>query len=102
MKKAQHSATKCKRRSGILLLLTAGLTNAPCSWSQSADEAALAEYYGSAEMVSIATGNAQPLRQSPAIASVITAEDIATIGATELNEVLETVPGLHVGVSGVG
>jgi iron complex outermembrane receptor protein len=62
----------------------------------------LAEFYGSAEMVSIATGNAQPLRQSPAIASVITAEDIATIGATELNEVLETVPGLHVGVSGVG
>ena len=53
-------------------------------------------------MVSIATGNAQPLRQSPAIASVITAEDIAAIGATELNEVLETVPGLHVGVSGVG
>lgn len=53
-------------------------------------------------MVSIATGNAQPLRNSPAIASVITADDIATIGATELSEVLETVPGLHVGVSSVG
>ncbi|HCO42641.1 MAG TPA: TonB-dependent receptor [Gammaproteobacteria bacterium] len=53
-------------------------------------------------MVSIATGNAQPLRKSPAIATVITAEDIASIGATELNEVLETVPGLHMGASGIG
>ncbi|HEX2797987.1 MAG TPA: Plug domain-containing protein, partial [Immundisolibacter sp.] len=53
-------------------------------------------------MVSIATGTTQPLRESPAIASVVTAADIAAIGATELNEVLETIPGLHVGVSGVG
>ena len=30
------------------------------------------------------------------MASVITAEDIALIGATTLDEVLETVPGLHV------
>ena len=70
--------------------------------AQPDDEAALAEIYGSAEMVSIATGITQPLRQSPAIASVVTAEDMAAIGATELNEVLETIPGLHVGVSGVG
>ena len=73
-----------------------------CAQPQSADEATLAEIYGSAEMISIATGNAQPLRQSPAIASVVTADDIAAIGATELNEVLATVPGLHVGVSAVG
>ncbi len=70
--------------------------------SENPDEAALAEFYGSAEMVSIATGTAQPLRQSPAIASVVTAEDIAATGATELNEVLETVPGLHVGVAATG
>lgn len=70
--------------------------------AQTADEAALAEFYGSPEMVSIATGAAQPLRESPAVASVVTAADIAAIGATELNEVLETVPGMHVGVSAVG
>ncbi len=70
--------------------------------AQTTDEAALAEFYGSPEMVSIATGAAQPLRESPAVASVVTAADIAAIGATELNEVLETVPGLHVGVSSVG
>lgn len=70
--------------------------------AQTADEATLAEFYGGAEMVSIATGTAQPLRESPAIASVITAADITAIGATELNEVLETVPGLHVGVAASG
>lgn len=100
---------KSHRRAGIAsvrpaswLALALALVASPGAWSQSADEATLAEFYGSAEMVSIATGNAQPLRQSPAIASVITAEDIATIGATELNEVLETVPGLHVGINNVG
>lgn len=86
----------------ILLGLTLGNGANFNARAQTDDEAALAEMYGNAEMVSIATGNAQPLRQSPAIASVITAEDIAAIGATELNEVLETIPGLHVGVSGVG
>lgn len=84
----------------FLLAVLFGIS--PLVRSQTADEEALAEFYGSAEMVSIATGTAQPLRESPAIASVITAADISAIGATELNEVLEAVPGLHVGVSGVG
>jgi iron complex outermembrane receptor protein len=84
------------------LLPSVLLGTLPPAAAQSSDEATLAEFYGSAEMVSIATGTAQPLRQSPAIASVITAADMAAIGATELNEVLETVPGLHVGMSGVG
>jgi len=46
--------------------------------------------------VSIATGRAQPLRRAPAVASVVTAEDISRIGATDLDEVMETVPGVHV------
>lgn len=46
--------------------------------------------------VSIATGRMQPLRRAPAVASVITAEDISRIGATDLDEVMETVPGVHV------
>ncbi|HEX9734311.1 MAG TPA: TonB-dependent receptor [Thermoanaerobaculia bacterium] len=49
--------------------------------------------------VEVATGFAQPLSQAPAVASVITAEEIAEMGATDLDEVLETVPGLHVGLS---
>ena len=62
-------------------------------------EADLADAYGGEEYVSIATGTQQPLSRAPAVASVITAKDITRIGATELNEVLETVPGLHVSVS---
>ncbi len=46
--------------------------------------------------ISVATGRAQPLHRAPAVASVITAEDIAAMGAVDLDEVMETVPGVHV------
>ena len=49
-----------------------------------------------ASMVSIAAGRQQALRVAPAAVSVITAADIAAMGATEINQVLETVPGLHI------
>lgn len=49
--------------------------------------------------ISLATGSRQPLRRAPAVATVITAADIAAMGATELDQVLESVPGLHVGRS---
>ena len=58
------------------------------------DELALA--YGDKSFVSIATGSRVPVSRAPAVATVITAQDIASIGATDLDEVLETVPGLHV------
>jgi iron complex outermembrane receptor protein len=48
--------------------------------------------------VTIATGKKQLLVNAPAIATVITAEDIKAMGATNLDEVLEMVPGLMVGV----
>jgi outer membrane cobalamin receptor len=60
------------------------------------DEEALSLIYGGERNVSIATGNKQPIRRAPAVATVITAEDIAAMGATDLDDVLETVPGLHV------
>lgn len=56
----------------------------------------LALAYGDKGTISIATGSAQPLRRAPAVATVITAQDIAAIGATDLDEALATVPGLHV------
>ncbi len=46
--------------------------------------------------IETATGIRQPLVRAPTVATVITAEDITAIGATDLDEVLETVPGLHV------
>ena len=51
--------------------------------------------------VSIATGTAKPAYQSAAVTTVITAEQIKTMGATELHQVLETVPGLHVSIQAV-
>ncbi|MES2128853.1 MAG: TonB-dependent receptor [Pseudomonadota bacterium] len=72
------------------------LALACCSaWAEPAteeDELALA--YGG--VVSIATGGAIALRRAPAVATVITAADIAAMGATDLDQVLEGVPGMHV------
>jgi len=47
-----------------------------------------------------ATGSLKPLRLAPSVATVVTNEDIEAIGATNLDEILETVPGLHVVPSG--
>jgi outer membrane receptor for ferrienterochelin and colicins len=73
------------------------------SWSKLAhaqnneeEEGELALAYGDKSFVSIATGNQQPIASAPAVATVITAQDIQAMGATELEQVLESVPGLHV------
>lgn len=60
------------------------------------EEDELAQAYGETPYVSIATGSRQPVTHAPAIATVITADEIAAMGATDLDEVLETVPGVHV------
>jgi len=49
--------------------------------------------------VSIATGQLQTTTHAPAITSVVTAQDIEAMGATDLDEILETVPGFHVSAS---
>ncbi|MGB7597036.1 MAG: TonB-dependent receptor, partial [Gallionella sp.] len=61
----------------------------------------LALAYGDKSMITIATGSAQPITRAPAAATVITARDIAAMGATDLDQVLESVPGLHVSMSNV-
>lgn len=64
------------------------------------DELSLA--YGDKSFVTIASGTRQPITRAPSVATVVTAEDIAAIGAADLDEVLETVPGLHVTRSPLG
>ena len=54
------------------------------------------------DLISIATGYEKPISKAPAVATVITAKDIVAIGATDLDEVLETVPGLHVARDALG
>ena len=55
-----------------------------------------AGFYGDEDFVSIATGSVQPIAKAPAVASVITAQQIQAMGARDIDQVLETVPGLHV------
>lgn len=59
------------------------------------------DYYGGEEFVSIATGTQKSVSKAPAVASVITADYIEKMGATNLDEILELVPGLHVSPSTV-
>ena len=52
--------------------------------------------YGDAAFISIATGRSKPITKAPAVATVITAKQMVESGARTIDEVLETVPGLHV------
>lgn len=47
-------------------------------------------------VVVAATGSKQPMIKAPAVVSLITAEDIKAMGATDLDDVLNTIPELHV------
>lgn len=76
--------------------LTCGMLFATSAVALPSDEEELAQAYGPAAFVSIATGSRVPVSRAPSVATVITAEEIAAMGATDLDEVLEAVPGLHV------
>lgn len=66
------------------------------SLAQYDDEEDLISLYDDEELISIATGTEKPIRFSPSVASVISAEDINRSGARNLADVLEGVPGIHV------
>ena len=82
------------------LRMLAGLIAASCVSAAPAqpmvDEEDLALAYGDKSFVSIATGSRQLVKKAPSAATVITAEEIASMGARTLSEALEAVPGLHV------
>lgn len=69
---------------------------------QSTEEEDLALIYGNKSDISIATGSHQPISKAPSAATVITAQDIQAMGATDLDQALESVPGLHVSKNNVG
>ena len=89
------------RMAQALVTATCGLVWAHPALAQSTEED-LSQVYGDQPFISIATGSRQPLTRAPAVATVITAEDIAAMGATDIDEVLETVPGLHVAIETQG
>ena len=86
-----------KRSTYCVSLALASACLAPhAAFAGSIEEDELAQVYGGKAAISIAIGSSQPLRRAPAVATVITAEDIRAMGAAELDDVLETVPGMHV------
>lgn len=52
--------------------------------------------------ITVATGGQQTLVDAPAVASVITAYDIVKSGASDIDDVLAAIPGLHVSVDPIG
>ena len=66
------------------------------------DEILLSDFYGDDTFVSIATGAQQPLRLAPAVASVISAQQLRATGARDLDQALERIPGLHVSRDAIG
>ena len=86
-------AASAASAASAVLALHAAATPAQAA---SPDEQELAMAYGSRQSVAITTGEQLPIRRAPSVATVITAEDIAALGAADLDEVLETVAGLHV------
>lgn len=70
--------------------------------AQSGEEEYLMLAYGDRSTISIATGGQQPITRAPAVATVITARDIDAMGATDLDQALESVPGVHVSMLNIG
>lgn len=94
MKLRNHSRT-------ILFLSLANIHFLVCANSDDFHEEFM-DMYGGEEFVSIATGHKQLISKAPSVASVIDAEKIREIGATDIDEVLETIPGLHVSRDYIG
>lgn len=73
-----------------------------CSQSYAVDSAPLEElssYYPDEAISSISTATYKAIHLAPSVATVIRADEIKASGARLLDEVLETVPGLHVSQS---
>ncbi|MBS1143758.1 MAG: TonB-dependent receptor [Proteobacteria bacterium] len=84
------------RLAKIAITVTLALSLGEQAICQTDEEEDLALAYGDRNFVSIATGSKQLLRKAPSVATVITAQDIANMGARTVDEALESVPGLHV------
>jgi len=84
----------------FVIFLSLGITQ--IVFSDELVESELIDIYGSEEFISIATGYRQPVSKAPAVASVINADQIKRMGALDIDQALEMVPGLHVSYSHQG
>jgi iron complex outermembrane receptor protein len=77
-------------------IAVAWLCAAGAAAAHPSEEEDLAQVYGDKSFATIGSGSPLPLARAPSIATVITEEDIRALGATDLDEVLRSVPGLSV------
>jgi len=64
--------------------------------SAAAETNQIDDLYGDNDQQSIASGRPVPKKQSPAVTTVMTAQEIDRIGARSITDVLEYMPGVHV------
>lgn len=84
------------------LLLTTFSTLGATSYAFDESDNTLEGMYGDDDYIYIATGRKQTVSQAPAVASIISAKTIRQMGARDIDEVLETIPGLHVSYTASG
>ena len=84
-----------------LLLTSLSFLGEPV-YASDEDNDTLKNIYGDEDYLYIATGRKQTVSQAPAVASIISAKTIRQTGARDIDELLETIPGLHVSYSAGG
>jgi iron complex outermembrane receptor protein len=72
------------------------------SYQSTADHNQVPWLFEDQYILSIATGFEQPIAKAPVVASIITAKSIRAMGATDIDQILESVPGLHIARSPIG
>lgn len=92
-----HTLNSAKSQLLFIFLMIAYASEATAQTTE--EDLALA--YGDKFTISIATGSSQPVNRAPSVATVITSRDIEAMGATDLDQALESVPGLHVSKSNI-
>jgi outer membrane receptor protein involved in Fe transport len=87
------------RKDALLLLFSFSFTSGVLAQGDVQEDLGLV--FGGEEYIEIATGTKQLISKAPAVASVITAEDIKNSGARTLDEVLASVPGFYKSLSSI-
>lgn len=83
-------------KKNILILLFLLFSESSLGYYENLD--IISAYYDE-NVISLASGRYQPISQAPAVATVITDKEIEEMGAISIDEVLESVPGIHVSIS---
>src|SRR5579859_920034 len=63
--------------------------------ASAADSEDISRLYGGDSMISLATGYSRPLFDAPTTAFTVTRQQIQSLGASNLHQVLDTLPGFH-------